>query len=122
MTTFKTEADLSSKLKFSEAQTIGEELAQKLILTQEQDRLMVTATLNKHDNLDLILVNEEELRIYPVQTDTQPGMCVAVFNQPKSPDVSTLIQTISAEGLEGTWHIYYLFNQQLYDAKQVYKN
>mgnify|MGYP003377206496 CR=1 FL=1 len=122
VTTFKTEADLSSKLKFSEAQRVDEELAKKLILTQEQDRLMVTATLNKHDNLDLILVNEKELRVYPVQTDTQPGMCVAVFNQPKSPDVSTLIQTISAEGLDGTWHIYYLFNQQLYDASQVYKN
>lgn len=74
---------------------------------------MVTATLNKHDNLDLILAKQEEVRIYPVQTDTQPGMCVAVFNQPKSPDVATLIQTVSAEGLDGTWHVYYRFNKQL---------
>lgn len=83
---------------------------------------MVTATLNKHDNLDLILAKEEEVRIYPVQTDTQPGMCVAVFNQPKSPDVATLIQTVSAEGLDGTWHVYYQFNKQLIDARQIYRN
>ena len=70
MTAYKTEAELDSKLKFNEAQPVGEELAAKLILTQEQDRLMVTATLNKHDNLDLILANEEAVRIYPMQTDT----------------------------------------------------
>ena len=122
VTAYQTEDDLESKLKFSEAQPIEEELAAKLTLTQEQDRLMVTATLNKHDNLDLILAKEEEVRIYPVQTDTQPGMCVAVFNQPKSPDVATLIQTVSAEGLDGTWHVYYQFNNQLIDARQIYRN
>ncbi len=122
VTAYQTEDDLESKLKFSEAQPIDGELAAKLTLTQEQDRLMVTATLNKHDNLDLILAKEEEVRIYPVQTDTQPGMCVAVFNQPKSPDVSTLIQTVSAEGLDGTWHVYYRFNKQLIDARQIYRN
>lgn len=87
VTAYQTEDDLDARLKFSEARPIDEKLAEKLTLTHEQDRLMVTATLNKHDNLDLILANEEGLRIYPVQTDTQPGMCVAVFNQPKSPDV-----------------------------------
>ena len=61
VTAYQTEDDLESKLKFSEAQPIDGELAAKLTLTQEQDRLMVTATLNKHDNLDLILAKQEEV-------------------------------------------------------------
>ena len=113
------EKELSSTLDFSAAQPLPDQLADQLSLIRQSDRLQVTVTLNKHDNFDVLLVSEEEVRGYPVQTDTHPGMCVAVFNQPQTPDVSTLSQTISLENLEGVWHLYYLMNGKLLDPQQI---
>ncbi len=89
-------------------------------MSQESDRLMVTATLHKDDDFDVVLVREDEERIYAIQTDSQPGVCVAVFNDAqKQPEYSTMIQTISSHGLSGKWHVYYLQNDVLIDAMQM---
>lgn len=119
VTRFETPKSMNLKLKFSDALPLEHELTETINLIRESNRLMVTATLNKHDNFDILLVNEDEIRIYPVQSDTQPGMCVAVFNSPETLDTSTLIQSISTEGLSGQWHLYYYKNNQLIDAAQL---
>ena len=108
------------KLNFSKAEPMDEKLRENVSFNKEADRLIISATLHKHDDMDLLLVQDDQMRVYTVQTDTQPGVCVGFFNQPSRPDYSTLVQTISAKELEGQWHLYLLFNDRLIDTKQIY--
>ena len=114
------ETSVEEKLNFHKAEKMDEKLTENISFAKEVDRLILTATLHKHDDLDLLLVQDDQMRVYTVQTDTQPGVCVGFFNQPGKSDYSTLVQTISAEGLKGQWHLYLLFNDRLIDTEELY--
>ncbi len=90
-------------------------VAMPITFVDETDRIVVSGLLHKEDNLELVLVQDNKALVYPFQVDEEPGTCVAIFNSPK-PDESFMIQTVSAEGLKGTYRLCYIYNNSLYDS------
>ena len=87
-----------------------------LSIAVERDRITVTTTVKNSDNLELLLINEDGVRVYPLHIDATPGMCVAMFNTPGG-ESSLMVQTISKLGLNGEYKIAYILNDVIYDTK-----
>ena len=87
-----------------------------LSIAIERDRITVTTTVKNSDNLELLLINEDGVRVYPLHIDATPGMCVAMFNTPGG-ESSLMVQTISKLGLNGEYKIAYILNDVIYDTK-----
>ena len=86
-----------------------------LNIALERDRITVSTTVKNSDNLELLLIDENAVKVYPLHVDATPGMCVAMFNSPNGED-SFVIQTISLNGLSGEYKIAYILNDVIYDT------
>ena len=86
-----------------------------LNIALERDRITVSTTVKNSDNLELLLISEDDVNVYPLHVDATPGMCVAMFNSPNGED-SLVVQTISLNGLHGDYKIAYILNDIIYDT------
>ena len=86
-----------------------------LDIALEYDRITISTTVENSDNLELLLISDDDTRIYPLHVDATPGMCVAMFN-PDDSKTSFVIQTISLVGLKGEYKIAYILNDLIYDT------
>ncbi len=96
-------------------------LSSTLSITSTSDSFEFSVELEKHDNFAILLRNNKEQRLYTLQTDEAPGMCVAVFNQ-KDSNKKIIKKLISFDGLSDDMEIIVIKNNFLYTGEQTIKD
>lgn len=85
--------------------------------TKEVDRLVVTGTFKKTDEVEIILDNVFNKKTYNMVISKKPytAMCVDVFNKKEEKNGITVSKYINNEGLKGKYYIYMKINGKYYD-------
>lgn len=82
-------------------------------VTKEYDRLVVTGTWKKTDNVQIILDNVFDKKVYDVRISKKPytAMCIDIFNE----EDITVTKYINDVNLHGKYYLYIKINHSIYD-------
>lgn len=85
-------------------------------INKEIDRLSITGTFNKDDNVTIILDNVFAKKTYDMDISTKPytSMCVDIFNTNNDKCI-TVTKYINDLNLSGKYYIYMKINNNIYD-------
>lgn len=85
-------------------------------INKEIDRLAITGTFNKDDDVTIILDNVFTKKIYDMVISTKPytSMCVDIFNTNNDKGI-TVTKYINNLNLSGKYYIYMKINNTIYD-------
>lgn len=88
-------------------------------ITKEIDRLVVTGTFDKSDNVDIILDNVFSKNTYHMIISKKPytSMCVDLYNEESTEGIK-VTKYITDKGLSGKKYIYLKINGKVYDLNE----
>ncbi len=91
-----------------------------ILITEESNRLVVTGTYKKDDDIEIILDNINDKLAYDVRVSSRPytAMCIDVFNQDQTENGIQVTKYINAEGINGRYNIYIKVNDKIYDTNE----
>ncbi len=89
-------------------------------ITKESNRLVVTGTYKKDDDVEIILDNINDKKAYDIKVSSRPytAMCIDVFNQEQTENGIEVTKYINDEGISGRYNIYIKINGTVYDTNQ----
>lgn len=84
---------------------------------EENDRLVISGTFNKDEQVKIILDNLFDKKTYNMIISKKPytAMCVDVFNEEELANGISVTKYINKEGLKGKYYIYIKVNDTVYD-------
>lgn len=88
-----------------------------LKFVKEEDRLAVTGTFKKSDNIDIILDNVFDKKSYKMIISTKPytALCIDLNTTSNSDEELTVTKYINDEGFNGKYYLYMRINGTVYD-------
>lgn len=88
-----------------------------LKFTKEEDRLVVSGTFKKSDDVQIILDNVFDKKTYDVVISKKPytALCVDVFTKDEEANGINVTKYINNEGLGGKYYLYMKINGKYYD-------
>lgn len=89
-------------------------------ITKESDRLVVTGTFKKGDQVEIILDSIFDKKAYLLRVSKHPytAMCVDVFNEEEKKNGITVTKYINSENIHGKKYIYIKINGKIYNTNQ----
>ena len=89
-------------------------------ITKETDRLVVTGTFKKGDEVEIILDSIFDKKSYLLRVSKHPytAMCVDVFNDEETKNGITVTKYINSENISGKKYIYIKINGTIYNTNQ----
>lgn len=89
-------------------------------ITKESDRLVVTGTFKKGDQVEIILDSIFDKKAYQLRVSKHPytAMCVDVFNEEEKKNGITVTKYINSENIHGKKYIYIKINGKIYNTNQ----
>ena len=86
-------------------------------LTKEYDRLIVSGTFKKEDNVQIILDNLFTRKTYNMVISKKPytAMCIDVFNEEEVKNGINVTKYINDDNMSGRYYIYMKINGTIYD-------
>lgn len=89
-------------------------------ITKETDRLVVTGTFKKGDQVEIILDSIFDKKAYHVVVSKHPytAMCVDVFNEDEKKNGIQVTKYINSENIHGKKYIYIKINGKIYNTNQ----
>lgn len=92
----------------------------QISVKKEYDRLSVTGTFQKDDDVQIILDNTFDKRVYDVRISKKPytAMCVDIFNEEENENGITVTKYINDYGIQGKYYLYIKINGTIYDLDQ----
>lgn len=89
-------------------------------ITKETDRLVVTGTFKKGDQVEIILDSIFDKKAYHVVVSKHPytAMCVDVFNEDENKNGIQVTKYINSENIHGKKYIYIKINGKIYNTNQ----
>ena len=86
-------------------------------VVKEEDRLVVTGTYKKSDNVDIILDNVFDKKDYKVIVSSKPytALCVDLNTGSDKDNTLTINRYINDEGLNGKYYLFMKINNKIYD-------
>lgn len=86
-------------------------------ITKEFDRLVISGTFKKDDNVQIILDNLFTKKTYNMIISKKPytAMCVDIFNEEETKKGINVTKYINKDGLSGKYYIYMKINGKVYD-------
>ena len=97
----------------------GDEIIEKynLKFVKEEDRLSITGTFKKSDNVDIILDNVFDKKTYKMIISSKPytALCVDLNTSENKDDKLTITKYINDEGFNGKYYLYMKINGKIYD-------
>ena len=94
--------------------------AYKLDIIKEKDRLVVTGTFKKDDDVQIILDSLFDKKTYQMVISKKPytAMCVDVFNKEEETNGISVTKYINDLGISGKYYLYIRINGTVYDLNQ----
>lgn len=91
-----------------------------LKIVKEKDRLAITGTFKKEDQVEIILDSLFDKKAYQMVISKKPytAMCVDVFNQDEEKNGITVTKYINDLGISGKYYLYIKINGMVYDLDQ----
>ena len=89
-------------------------------ITKETDRLVVTGTFQRGDEVEIILDSIFDKKAYQLVVSKHPytAMCVDVFTEEETENGISVTKYINSENISGKKYIYIKINGTIYDTNQ----
>lgn len=89
-------------------------------ITKETDRLVVTGTFQRGDEVEIILDSIFDKKVYQLVVSKHPytAMCVDVFTEEETENGISVTKYINSENISGKKYIYIKINGTIYDTNQ----
>lgn len=89
-------------------------------ITKETDRLVVTGTFQRRDEVEIILDSIFDKKAYQLVVSKHPytAMCVDVFTEEETENGISVTKYINSENISGKKYIYIKINGTIYDTNQ----